>query len=167
MKEILSHEINKIRNYWWVGITFIFLMVSSQYVYTNYIDGVYINRVIEFTNGTDPMTLATNKESYCPGEKVYIELSFCKTRDVYRYESQWWLSNGSLIQVRETNSDEAQELPTGCYPVQEWYAFTIPENTKEGVHFGVAVTKHWIYQNRFVTQNYKTSPFYIESNCNL
>lgn len=165
MKEFFEHEAKKLRTSWKAHVLGFFLMVVLPYTHFYFLDGNVYNRVLTFNDPVNPLALRTDKDQYCPGEEIKIEQSFCKNREVVGYESFWWISNGTLVEI-ESRSETNPELPRGCYPedkegVTLVSAHTIPLDTKAGFHSSVGLTNHFLSGNRLRKQEYKIIPYEV------
>lgn len=134
---------------------------GSFLYYYHVLDGHSINRVLKFTNGTDPASLKVLKKEYRRNEMVEYTSSFCKTRDAVAV-IQWTLANERLTFF--TPSDPIN-IPVGCYP-SPGETLTrdlqlVPSDAKYGTHYFVGVTIHTLPDGRTRTQNYRTETFEV------
>ena len=167
IEDIIKIETLKFRKNWQWYIVGVIIFGFLPYFNYYQLDGEKYNRVIQFTNGVDPMALETNKQSYCPGETLYTVSSFCKTREVDSYDINWWQSNGSLELLVHEEAIK-RFLPVGCFPSDETKVvlnrrFEIPEHTEEGWHIALGEVVHYLPGNRPRSQSYKTEPYFVMS----
>lgn len=80
-----------------------------------FVDGVYINRPIEYVNGVDPMSLEMVKHTYTVGDTPSYLTAFCKTREAYS-TIEWTLVDGQKVGYGQ---EGPREIPVGCYPSAE------------------------------------------------
>lgn len=96
----------------YIVITFsvIFVGLILSLIYFTFIDGVMINKPIEFD--TDPLAIVTEKPIYKRGEVVRGYLEFCKTRNIPA-RLQWSLIDHFLTIYPAKDS----YTPIGCKQV--------------------------------------------------
>lgn len=126
------------------------------------IDGVYVDRVLEFRDGVNPLKLQTTQKEYRRGEMVAFLTNFCKTRDA-KGAIQWTLANDRLIFFAPSDFAEA---PISCYPtdVHDRIAkdiFPVPLDAKYGEHYFTAVITHVLPDGRIRKEYLKTEPFTV------
>lgn len=146
-----------------VAILLITIVFGGSFlVWHHMIDGVYVNRVLEFRDGVDPLDLQLVQKEYHRGEMVSFLTNVCKTRDA-KAITQWTLANDRLIFFAP---GEAKEFPVRCYPEDEKNRITVdvhqvPADAKYGDHYFVGVSTQVLPDGRTRKQYYKTEPFRV------
>lgn len=163
LRKELNREVSKLKRNWPAYFLGFILFGVLPYINYYFIDGVYYNKVLEFQNGVDPQALRTDKDEYCPGEKLRVETAFCKTRNTIDIERSMYMSNGNLLPLDVP--EEVAELPIGCVPVDGGVTIatlhTIPVDTLPGFHVTVGNNQYTIEGNRKRQQDYKTIPYMV------
>ena len=129
----------------------------------HWVDGVYMNRVLEFKEGVDPMNLKLTKREFKTGETPQFQTSFCKNRDALSI-TRWTLVNEHPHY--ENVKERVVEIPTGCYPLNgEKYQIAdtkpIDPATPPGEYHYVATTNHILPDGRVRKQYYETEIFHV------
>jgi hypothetical protein len=138
-------------------------IIGSLYLFYYYqLDGVYVNRVLTFTQGVDPMNLKTDKAVYHIGQSPLVYSAFCKNRDAYT-TSRWTLVN-EHPHFTDTKVSYA-EIPVGCYPkvgglLQAPTGFIAKDIVAETYHF-VGVVTQVLPDGRVRKQYYQTQAFQV------
>lgn len=126
------------------------------------IDGIYVNQVIQYRDGVNPLALQTVQKEYKRGEMVSFLTNFCKTREATA-TIQWTLANDRLIFYAPSDPREA---PIDCYPSDqhdriEREIFKVPADAKYGEHYFTAVLTHVLPDGRIIKSYLKTEPFTV------
>ncbi len=126
------------------------------------IDAIYVNQVIQYRDGVNPLALQTLQKDYRRGEMVSFLTNFCKTRDA-KATVQWTLANDRLIFYAPS---DPRESPIGCYPSDEHDRISreicqVPLDAKYGEHYFTAVITHVLPDGRIIKSYLKTEPFRV------
>lgn len=139
----------------------IILVGGSYLVYLDKIDGIYFNKVIEFTNGIDPLALETVKKDYKRGEMVQAYTAVCKTRNAIGM-TKWTLYNEKLVIFAD---GETRNLPIGCYPNGTGKIIfdikPVPLDAAYGKHVFGGTSVNTLPDGRTRTYDLKTLPFNV------
>lgn len=126
------------------------------------IDGVYMNRVLIFKEGVNPMNLEMTQATYAPGDTPQYYTAFCKTRDAVGF-TRWTLVNEHPHY--DSGEQVIGEVPVGCYPLQGGLQVSatkpLPANTVPGTYHYVGVTNQVLPDGRKVHQYYQTQTFTV------
>lgn len=131
-------------------------------VWYYWIDGVYLNRVLDFKNGVDPMHLELVNTKYKPGMTPQFFMAYCKTRDAVA-TTRWTLVNEHPHY--DDGKQTIAEIPVGCYPLdggkQVGNTKPIPGETPPGEYHYVGVTNHVLPDGRVRKQYLETEEFTV------
>lgn len=147
----------------YVLFTLIIIVFGGSFLTWWYvIDGVYVNRVLEFREDINPQALETVKKEYRRGEMVQFLTSVCKTRQASA-STQWTLANDRLVFFAPT---PVHEFPVDCYPQDENRVIAadileVPQDAKLGEHYFVGVSTQTLPDGRTRKQYYKTVTFQV------
>ncbi len=160
---MICHNNKEKRELSFVAVMLAIIIIGGGFLVWHYkVDGVYVNRVLEFRDGVDPLNLQLVQKDYRRGEMVQFLTNVCKTRDA-KAITQWTLANDRLIFFAPS---EAKEFPIRCYPEEEKNRIAVeiqqvPLDAKYGEHYFVAVSTQILPDGRIRKQYYKTEPFRV------
>lgn len=141
-----------------VVITFILGVPLLGYFY--FIDGIYINKILTFHDGVDPMNFKLEKTEYKKGEMVVGYTSVVKNREAKCYVN-WSLVN-SIVLPFSLEEDEIKELPPGHYQGR-FEIKEIPNNSfiTLGKHYLTGVQHCFLSGGRERIATFKTEEFNV------
>lgn len=130
-----------------VGVAFLIVVVLGV-AYLMFIDG---NNVASFNNLPFPI----DKHEYQPGERVFYNISFCKTRPIVAVVN-WALINDAVTDIPER---QGKSIDVGCKNVSS--SLRIPEYAIEGDHYFKGTFQYQANPFRTITYDVETEHFNV------
>lgn len=104
----------------------IIITLGSSFLYFwYYMDGISVNPLITYTQGTNPKEFKLDKTVYHRGEIPNFFSSFCKLRS-YSVQITWWLINDDTGQRMWYIPEPYKNSPIGCTPPDQKALVTFP-----------------------------------------
>lgn len=141
------------------GIALFIIIFGGSFLGWHYlIDGRFVNRVIQFQDGTNPMDLKMVQSSYKVGDTPQFYSAYCKTRQAVSF-TRWTLINEHPHY--DTDIKKISDTPPGCYGLQKVDTKPIPASIPPGDYHFVGATTYTLPDGRIRTQYYQTEEFTV------
>lgn len=138
--------------YYYISLSLIVILGSILFYY-NYLDGTYVNPILtSFSSTADP-----DKQTYHPGDDIYMKWDYCKQRDLAAT-----LSVTLIDEIILTLPDFSRNAPIGCFKGKMIYMGRIPEATHAGKFTMHVVVKYKVNPMSEVRYEISSTPFTIE-----